>query len=75
MLSSNMLEKGTGTVDLTHLETKMVQMLVQYLYGDACSGIQEDAFTLMMVAEQYMLQGLKKQCEMALERYAWRAVA
>jgi len=68
MLSSDMKEKKLGQVDMADMDTHIVQALIEWIYSDSCSCLEQEAFNLFVVADKYMLHGLKNKCEWILRK-------
>ena len=66
MLSHNMKESATNTIELSDIEPTVLKELLTYLYTNECSSIKLHAASLLCHAEKYELGHLKALCEQRL---------
>eukprot|EP00245_Coleochaete_scutata_P007520 TRINITY_DN22952_c0_g1_i1.p1 TRINITY_DN22952_c0_g1~~TRINITY_DN22952_c0_g1_i1.p1 ORF type:complete len:300 (-),score=60.79 TRINITY_DN22952_c0_g1_i1:515-1414(-) len=68
MFSENFAESKMAEVSLPNHAPHLMKLLLQYLYTDVVEVPQEveDAAGLMVLAEEYILPHLKRECEIAL---------
>ena len=69
MFEHNTIESKEGRVDITDCTTEAILAMVNFMYSDAAPQFDDATFSsseLLMVAEKYDVQGLKRVCEQEL---------
>ena len=67
MINSPMMEAESGKMTINDKKLETVQGVVQFIYTGNCNMInEENAEDLFRAADQFLLQGMKKICEIFL---------
>lgn len=66
MFNQEMSEKKLNEVVITDISSDTFEKLLEYIYTDEVSDLEEDAAELLEAADKYQLASLKKRCEESL---------
>ncbi|CAG5101212.1 Similar to spop: Speckle-type POZ protein (Xenopus tropicalis) [Cotesia congregata] len=66
MFNQEMSEKKVNEVVITDISSDTFEKLLEYIYTDEVSDLEEDAAELLKAADKYQLASLKKRCKESL---------
>ena len=61
-------QRSSGRVELTDVPGTVMEVMLSYMYTGEVAAIEEVATSVLPLAEEYGLEGLKKMCEQSLAK-------
>uniref|UniRef100_A0AAY4EGQ1 BTB domain-containing protein n=1 Tax=Denticeps clupeoides TaxID=299321 RepID=A0AAY4EGQ1_9TELE len=68
MFTHNMMERQTNRVEIHEMEPEVLKELLTFIYSGKAPNLQDMAAELLVAADMYLLERLKRMCEEALCR-------
>ncbi|XP_044579481.1 speckle-type POZ protein-like [Cotesia glomerata] len=68
MFNNEMIEKKENTVTIPDIDPQIFEKILEFIYTDQVSDLDENAELLLEGADKYQLQSLKEMCEESLSK-------